>query len=69
MSKIRILIVDDHQLFADGIKSLLLSSKEIDVKYMASNGQEALSIIENNPTAVDLILTDVSMPLLSGIEL
>ena len=69
MAKIKILIADDHQLFADGVKSLLQSSKDIEVLYMVSNGQEALSIIENNPTAIDLILTDVSMPLLSGIEL
>ncbi len=66
---IKILIADDHQLFADGIKSLLQSSKDIEVLFMASNGQEALTIIENNPNAVDLILTDVSMPLMSGIEL
>lgn len=68
-NKIKILIADDHQLFADGIKSLLQASKDIEVLYMATNGQEALTIIENNPNAVDLILTDVSMPLLSGIDL
>ncbi len=68
-TKIKVLIADDHQLFADGIKSLLESSKEIEVLYMAVNGQEALSIVENNPTAIDLILTDVSMPLLTGIDL
>lgn len=68
-TKIKILIADDHQLFADGIKSLLETSKEIEVLYMCANGQEALNIIENNPNAVDLILTDVSMPLLSGIDL
>ncbi len=67
--KIKLLIADDHQLFADGIKSLLQTQTDIEVVSIACNGQEALAIIEANPTAIDLLLTDVSMPLMSGIEL
>lgn len=64
-----LLLVDDHQLVIDGIKSMLADDKRYVVKSVASNGQQALDIIKSNPEAYDLVITDITMPLMNGIEL
>lgn len=61
----RVLIVDDHSLFRDGISSLLQAAG-FEVVGGASNGQEAIeAALRLRP---DLILMDVSMPEMNGIE-
>jgi len=62
-----ILIVDDHQMFIDGLKSLLRKQNTYIVTGEAHNGIEALSVIEKNE--FDIILCDISMPEMDGIEL
>lgn len=64
-----IIIADDHQLVIDGIKSMLLQDKHFTIAGEASNGQQALNEITLNPTKFNLLITDISMPLLSGIDL
>ena len=65
--KIRIFLVDDHQIVRDGIKALLLESPDIAIVGEASNGKELLDNVETaNP---DIILMDISLPDISGIEL
>lgn len=64
---LRILIVDDHAMFIDGIRSLLRKEKDLLVVAEANSGEEALSILEK--TEVDLVVTDISMPGMSGTEL
>ena len=66
---INLLIVDDHQLVIDGLKSMLSSQKNYVVKVEALNGQQALEMINSKPNEFQLIITDITMPLLSGIEL
>ena len=61
----RVLIVDDHSLFRDGIGSLLQAAG-FEVVGGASNGQEAIEAA--GTLRPDLILMDVSMPELNGIE-
>lgn len=63
---INILIVDDHQLMIDGIKSALDSEENFKIIGHANNGVEAISLCKN--TKVDLILMDVSMPVMDGEE-
>ena len=63
----RILIVDDHQMFIDGLKSLLRKQETFIVVAEALNGNEALKILEKQK--IDIVLTDISMPQMSGIEL
>ena len=46
MSKIKIIIVDDHNLFREGLRFLLSQSKEINVIAEASNGFEFLTLLE-----------------------
>ncbi len=69
MTMTNILIADDHQMVIDGIKSMLASNADYHVAGEAINGQAALDIIASKPEAFDLLLTDISMPLLSGTEL
>ena len=64
--KMRLLIVDDHEVVRRGVRSLLLEQPEIDVCGEAVDGQDALDkALELKP---DVILMDVSMPRLNGLE-
>lgn len=65
---INILIADDHQMVIDGLK-MMLDHQSYNVISEANNGQEAIDLINVNPQKYDLVLTDISMPLLSGTEL
>jgi DNA-binding NarL/FixJ family response regulator len=65
--EIRLMIVDDHKMIRDGIKLMLKGSPEIKVIAEAENGLEAVKYMDNNPTSVDVILMDISMPKLNGI--
>jgi two-component system nitrate/nitrite response regulator NarL len=67
--KINILIADDHQMMIDGIKNLLSKETNCNIVDEANNGQVAYEKVAANPENFDLILTDISMPLLSGTEL
>ena len=66
MSKIKVLLVDDHQIIIDGLKSLLKNSDEIIVATEANNGREAMRILEI--LEIDVILMDIDMPVLNGID-
>lgn len=65
---IRVIIADDHQLFIDGIKSILLKEIDITVIAEALNGFEVLQLLENK-IIPDIIITDIRMPVLDGIAL
>ncbi len=63
---VRVLIVDDHPMVAEGIQSLLESFDEIDVVGTLSNGQEAVE--QATRLKPDVILMDLNMPGLSGLS-
>lgn len=60
MDAIRILIVDDHQLFRDGLRALLLSAADTEVVGEAASGAEAVRLAAE--TQPHVILMDVQMP-------
>lgn len=64
--KIRLLLVDDHPIVLDGIKSHLCAQPELEVVGDAANGQEALR--KAKLTLPDVILMDISMPHMNGLE-
>lgn len=66
MEKIRVLIVDDHTLFRDGLKALLLTASEFELVAEASSGEEALAVVRT--LEIDVVLMDIKMPGLNGIE-
>lgn len=66
---ISILIADDHQMIIDGIKSMLQNENKYVIAAEANDGQAAFAQIESRPDAFQLLLTDISMPLMTGTEL
>ena len=66
MSRIKVLVVDDHTIVRDGICALLRLSDDIEVVGEASNGREALEIMTS--LAPDVVLMDISMPVMGGLE-
>ncbi|MCL4106242.1 UNVERIFIED_CONTAM: hypothetical protein GTU68_061084 [Idotea baltica] len=63
---IQILIADDHQIFLDGLISLLETETDIEVTLTARNGQEVLTLLKTQTP--DLILMDINMPVMDGLE-
>ncbi len=64
--KIKLLLVDDHPIVLDGIKSHLCAQPDFEVVGDAANGQEALR--KAKLTLPDVILMDISMPHMNGLE-
>lgn len=67
MSKIRIVICDDHHILLDGLKAMLQKQKDIDVAGLYDNGQELLDSIKSVSPQVAIV--DYSMPVMNGQEL
>ncbi len=67
MNKIKIILVEDHPMVRIGIKSLLSGSDRIEIIGEASNGMEAIKLIEDNPP--EIVVSDVSMPQMNGLSL
>lgn len=66
MSRLRVLIAEDHGLVRAGLRSLLERLSEVDVVGEASDGHDALrAVAELRP---DIVLMDLSMPGLNGLE-
>ncbi|MED3841889.1 response regulator transcription factor [Geobacillus stearothermophilus] len=64
--KTRIAIIDDHQLFREGIKRILEFEGDFEVVAEGSDGSEVLSIVETYRP--DLVLMDINMPDINGVE-
>ncbi len=62
----KVVLVDDHNLFRDGLKYVLGQEENIQVIAEASDGIEFLDILKNN--IPDIVLMDISMPRMNGIE-
>jgi DNA-binding NarL/FixJ family response regulator len=63
---ISVLLADDHRIFRDGIASMLKDIGDIQPIGMASNGNEALELIERDTP--DVVILDLSMPEMNGFE-
>lgn len=66
MSKIRILLADDHELIRTGIRNLIGSNKDFEIVGESADGEDALR--KTRELAPDVVIIDISMPKLSGIE-
>jgi len=66
MKKIRVLIVDDHTLVRDGIRSLLALAADIEIVGEAADGREALEKVRR--LMPDIVLMDLAMPIMGGLE-
>ena len=63
---INVLIVDDHQLFAQGVMSMFKPEDGVRVTHHTANGHEVPKILDEHPIA--LILLDIDMPVIDGIS-
>lgn len=63
---IQVLVIDDHQLIIDGMKSILQDEEDVAFAGGANSMSEALDFLSSHD--VDVVLADISMPLHSGIE-
>jgi two-component system nitrate/nitrite response regulator NarL len=66
VKKIRVLLVDDHPIVREGIKSALSKRKNISIVGEAATGEEAM--VKARKLSPDVILMDINMPGLSGLE-
>ena len=64
--KTKILLVDDHQILRDGIRSLVKGYDDMEVIGEAADGREALDMVEK--LSPDIVIMDISMPDLNGID-
>lgn len=60
------MIADDHQMFVDGVKAILLQIENLEVIGEANDGEALLKLIAVNPP--DVVLMDMNMPELNGLE-
>lgn len=65
-NRVRLLIVDDHDLVREGIRSRLADADFVDVVGESSNGAQAVELCEM--LGPDLVLLDISMPEMNGLE-
>ncbi len=68
MKKINIAIADDEQLFRKGIRFLLEREANFTVIFEAENGQDLIDFITNTEEFPDVILMDLKMPEINGVE-
>ncbi len=67
MEKIKVLLVDDHQIIRDGVKTMIIDEEDIEFIGCADNGKKALELIKFQ--LPDVVISDISMPDMTGIEL
>jgi DNA-binding NarL/FixJ family response regulator len=63
---IRVLVADDHTLFAEALKAILTTDDRFEVVGHARNGKQAIELSER--LKPDVVLMDISMPVLDGVE-
>lgn len=66
--KIKVALVDDELLFRKGLELIINQDDNLQVCFEATNGKDILSAIEQNNQLADVILLDLSMPVMDGID-
>ena len=64
--KIRVVLADDNEIFRDGFQIMMQKNQDIEMIGSAENGAELLKLVAE--TSPDVIITDIQMPILDGIE-
>ncbi|MEQ8364438.1 MAG: response regulator transcription factor [Cyclobacteriaceae bacterium] len=64
---VKLMMVDDHQMLIDGVKALLADQSKYQIVSESTDGKDALQKLASNE--VDIIITDLNMPQMGGVEL
>lgn len=67
MQKTRLLVVDDNVGMTDVISLYFKEDENIEVRFIAHDGKEAMEILDNNMNDIDMILLDIIMPKKDGV--
>src|SRR5690349_11384944 len=62
----RVLVVDDHPIFRDGLAALVTSMPDMDLADVAEDGPQAIRAVSDSD--VDVVLMDLNLPGMSGVE-
>ncbi len=68
MGTIKLLLADDHLIIRDGIKLMLKKNSELEIVTEANNGKEVIDYLTKNPNTIDVVLMDINMMEMNGIE-
>lgn len=68
MTKIKVCIVDDEKLFMQGMSMILGMDSDIEVVMSAANGLDFFHKLQNNYIDIDVMLLDLEMPVMDGVE-
>ncbi len=64
--RIRVMVVDDHKMFREGLRALISGEQDMEVVGEAANGSEAIEMARK--LAPDVVIMDMKMPVMNGIE-
>lgn len=65
---IPVILADDQQIILEGLKTIALLDKDISVETTCLNGKEVLAYLETHPDFAGVVLMDVRMPVMDGIQ-
>src|SRR3972149_5528783 len=68
MPEIKILLVDDHKFIRSGMKSIINTTNHITIIAECSNGKEAINYLKKKSETIDVVLMDITMPEMNGID-
>lgn len=66
---IRLYLIDDHQFIIDGIKRMMESEPDIEICGSETNAHKAIASLCSSDLEVDVVICDLSMPVMTGLEL
>src|SRR6516225_6508446 len=66
MTRVKLLLADDHEIVREGLRSLLGARRDFEIVGEAADGREAVALVEE--LKPDIVILDISMPLLNGLE-
>lgn len=66
--KIRLYIMDDHELILDGLRSYFVGNDDFEIVGTATDPRVGLEEITRGKDVIDIVLTDIEMPHMSGLE-